>query len=322
MRFRIRTLTRPLRRAFSRGRPGAAILTYHRVAAPAADPKGLCVHPDNFAAQMACLHAEYHVLPLSELATRLQAGDLPPRAAAVTFDDGYVDNLEHAAPVLRRLGLPATVFVPSGYVGGEREFWWDTAFRLLFPPERLPETLRLEGTAGPVQWETGRFPERRRLLWAVNDHLRCLPVPARDDALRQLAAQVEPAAAEADPPRAMTAGELVRLLEGGLIEIGGHTVSHPYLPAFPPEAQRAEIAGCKAALEAIVGRPVRAFAYPHGGHNRRTVAIVRETGYHCACTTRSGMARRGADPLRLPRLGVQNWNGERFAQRLRAWWDE
>ena len=128
--------------------------------------------------------------------------------------------------------------------------------------------------------------------------------------LREQAGDREPDCAA----RALTAEELVRLAEGGLVEIGAHTVDHPYLPAMPAGRQQAEVSGSRNALERILGRPVTAFAYPHGGHTAATVARVREAGFHCACTTRRGPAWRRTDPFRLPRLSVKNWRGEQLSR--------
>ena len=81
---------------------------------------------------------------LSRLAQELGEGTLKPGAVAVTFADGYANNLYEAKPLLEHHEVPATVFVTSDMVGHDREFWWDKLEAMLLAPRKLPQTLRLE----------------------------------------------------------------------------------------------------------------------------------------------------------------------------------
>jgi hypothetical protein len=83
--------------------------------------------------------------------------------------------------------------------------------------------------------------------------------------------------------------------------------------------QQEEIAPGKAHLEAIVGRPVQSFAYPHGDYTAATRTLVQQAGFICACSTAAGSLGRRADPYQLPRCAVGNWDGEVFAKHLRSW---
>src|SRR5690606_37807585 len=106
------------RRALARHHGAVAVLLYHRVADAPRDPQQLAVAPERFAAHLEVLAATCTPVALGEAAARLRSPrGLPPRAVAVTFDDGYRDNLHTAKPLLERHGVPATVFVASGYVG-------------------------------------------------------------------------------------------------------------------------------------------------------------------------------------------------------------
>ena len=136
---RLRTLAGRL--AGRRGSPGV-VLMYHRVASDLVDPWRLCVSPTNFGAQLEVLADRYRVVTLRELvAARGSTGERP--SVAITFDDGYADNLHAAAPLLVRQGLPATFFLTSGTLGSEREFWWDELDQLLLQPGALPAHLDL-----------------------------------------------------------------------------------------------------------------------------------------------------------------------------------
>lgn len=119
----VRAMSAALRRRSPRG----VILTYHRIAGPRHDPLLLDVSESNFDAQLSVISRTATALPLDEFESLRREGRLPVRAVAVTFDDGYADNLHAAAPLLARHGIPATVFVTTGMIGSSRGFPWDDA---------------------------------------------------------------------------------------------------------------------------------------------------------------------------------------------------
>jgi peptidoglycan/xylan/chitin deacetylase (PgdA/CDA1 family) len=113
--------------ALRRRSPRGVILTYHRIAGPRPDPLLLDVSASNFDAQLSVLSRTAAPLRLDEFESLRREGRLPARAVAVTFDDGYADNLHAAAPLLERHEIPATVFVTAGMIGSARGFPWDEA---------------------------------------------------------------------------------------------------------------------------------------------------------------------------------------------------
>ena len=127
----------PVRSALRRARawlplpPRPAILMYHRIARESFDPWGLAVEPARFAAQLEWLARRRSVLPLGEFARVHRAGRLKGNAVALTFDDGYASSLKAAVPLLERLGLSATVFLPAELIERGREFWWDELARIV-----------------------------------------------------------------------------------------------------------------------------------------------------------------------------------------------
>ncbi|MGH9896156.1 MAG: polysaccharide deacetylase family protein, partial [bacterium] len=151
-------------------------------------------------------------------------------------------------------------------------------------------------------------------LWQI---LHQLPGSAREralDAIREWAAA--PNVVEPDS-RPLSPQEVRQLTSGRLVEIGGHSVTHPFLPLLDREGQRREIVENKLRLEELIERPLRHFAYPHGQLTEETVALVKQAGYRSACTSEVGAVDRSADPFRLPRVGAQDWNREEFAHALR-----
>jgi pimeloyl-ACP methyl ester carboxylesterase len=125
----MRALFQKLQRRINRSRPSPAILMYHRIASPRVDPWGLAVEPARFEQHLAVIRRERYPLRMSEFMSRLERGRLPDTAIAVTFDDGYVDNLHEASPRLESADVPATMFLATDFVGQAHEYWWDELAR-------------------------------------------------------------------------------------------------------------------------------------------------------------------------------------------------
>jgi len=320
------------------------ILLYHRVSDLASDPQRLSVKPERFSKHLEVIRARCSPMGLVPFLEHARRGSLPPNAVAVTFDDGYADNLENAKPQLERWNIPATVFVATAYVGGAREFWWDELERLLLTEGALPRTLRLRIGNRTREWNLGSAAEyepatraqhaawhvelrddptpRHRLYRELCGLLRtCSPV-VRDGLLHELAGQACRKAGRRSTHRALNADEVAALGKGTNIEIGAHSAGHPTLSALPLEEQRHEIVSSKSAVETLTGRAPVSFAYPFGtpgDQTKATVAAVRHAGFSCACVAMPGRVERETDPLRLPRLIVRDWEPDVFAARLGKW---
>lgn len=303
-------MTRAPRTGVARGR--LSILIYHRVLA-APDPlQPEIVDAPRFARHMRWLRRAFRVLPLPDAVERLQRGDLPARAACITFDDGYADNAEVALPILQALGLPATFFIASGFLDGGR-MWNDTVIESL---RRWPDA-----TLGLPQIDIEPLPmnslgERRAALRRVLPAIKYLPPAQREETCAGLAAVV----GEDRLPAPMMRSEQVAELAAAGMTIGAHTRSHPILTRVPASEAWLEIEGSRDDLEAITGAPVRCFAYPNGKPDRdygpEHVALVRELGFRVAVSTAAGVAGPDSDPLQLPRFTPWDRGSARFMARL------
>jgi peptidoglycan/xylan/chitin deacetylase (PgdA/CDA1 family) len=316
------------------------ILMYHRIAELDADPWGLAVSPAHFAEHLTILQARRSAFTLHDFAEAIKMGQAPRRPIAVTFDDGYADNVVTAQPLLERYEIPATVFLTTGAIDGEREFWWDELERILLGPGDLPPQLELQqadyryrGELGSVarysaaigsthrQWRAWQEPPTLRHamyrdLWR---QLYILPHTRKLALLDELLtwAGLEPLMRPTH--QLVTIADVRHLSRSPLIEVGAHTVTHPALPQLPLLCQQKEIQQSKTALEELIGRSIRCFAYPHGEHDPVTVSEVRDAGLTTACTTLARSVSRRADCLRLPRFQVLDWSGDEFHARLQAW---
>jgi len=325
----------------------AIILLYHRVIDLPTDPQGLCVSRRNFAEHLQLLRAWGRTIHIKMLSHALQHGDWGHRIILITFDDGYADNLYNARPLLERYDIPATVFVTTGYLGSKKEFWYDNLERIFLHSGPLPEVLqlnvngfRMECDLGiraaaiedacnnlePWQFSHNDIPAVRHTLYrTLCEMLRALPDAERQEVLNNLAAWAGMDMVNRPTHRTLSSEELIRLADGGLIDIGSHTVSHPVLSLLPLELQTEEITRSKVRIEEILGRPVDGFAYPFGGrsdYTEQTVAVVRDAGFHWACSNIAGMVRRDTDSWQLPRFLVRDCDGESFGRALKGWMDD
>ncbi|GAB4468892.1 MAG: polysaccharide deacetylase family protein [Burkholderiaceae bacterium] len=288
------------------------ILIFHRVLARPDPLLDDVPDAESFERTMRWVGQWFNVLPLAEAAARLRRGDLPARALSITFDDGYADNEEVAAPILRRLGLHATFFVATGFLDG-RNMWNDRVIEAM----RASAAQRLDlGFLGLGTVSLEAVAARRTAIDRILTRIKH-EKPERRLALVE---RIEEACgARLQTALMMRAEQVARLAAGGM-DVGAHTISHPILTRLSPAQAREEIVGSKAVLESIVGRRVSLFAYPNGvpmqDYGAEHVQMVRGAGFDAAVSTAWGVARPGADPLQLPRFTPWDRTRSRFALRL------
>lgn len=327
----MRFLFEKLRRRIDRAESGPAILMYHRIASPRVDPWGLAVQPDRFEQHLTVLRRTRRPLPMSEFVSRLERGTLTDTAVAVTFDDGYVDNLHEASPRLASARVPATLFLATSFVGRRHEYWWDELARgillatgavdaeVKIGRERIVLALRDddERDSGWRAWTEPRT-NRQRAYLAAWKQLRAAAAAEREDAMAGLRTQLAiPPPDPADLP--MTESEVSALADGGVFEFGGHTATHAVLPALTPAERRDEILQGREACERLIGKPIDGFAYPHGAVDDDSEVAVRECGFAWACGTRAGsVAAPATNRYALPRLGVLDWDAPAFERALKG----
>lgn len=297
------------------GRTEPVILMYHRVAELPCDPWRLAVTPAHFAAQIAMLTTRRSVVPLDWLVEKLESDTVPEGAVAITFDDGYVDVLQNAKPVLERFGAAATAYLTTGAVGRRREFWWDALARLLLESPRLPDSLALSLGDRTHEWQVDGG-DRARLHHAIWSALRPLDEDARTAALAELERQTDTAPPARRSDRALDPEEVSELAASRVFTIGAHSLTHASLPSLPDDAKRREVGESRAACERWIGRAVTSFAYPFGDRDRRTEQIVAECGFRHACATDPGAAVSIRDRFHLPRIAVEDWTADELVRRL------
>ena len=324
--LRARLGLRSLIQRISTPEPKPLVLMYHRIADEPIDYWGLAVSPGNFQEQLRVVRSTRQALPLAKFVRKLMAGTLPRNAVALTFDDGYVDNLIAGKPRLDAADVPATFFLATGSIDRSEEFWWDELARLILLgncPHRFELSVRGTfqifdfGADSPerIEGSTTRRHVALRKIWQT---LRCLG----DKERRSIMVKIRTIFAGNDHHttlgRAMTSEEVRALVSDDLVTIGAHTVTHPMLSGLETADCRREILESKRACEALVGAPIAAFAYPYGDFDSRAREVVKQAGFAFACSTHRGPASTSSDIFALPRVQVCNVDGDAFERILRS----
>ena len=293
----------------------AAVLMYHRVL-PEDSPlirlsqAGMVVTARTFRMQMEFLTRRFAPVALDRFIDGLRGGFPGKRPAClVTFDDGWIDTLEVALPILREFGIPGVVFLATDFVERSDTFWTDRGTRAFArlhdriargaDGETFPPLDGLDDVLDPVR-VAGM--SRDAFLDAVMARMKEMEPAAREATLR-----VAREAAGEDPTegaRQIVAwDDVARLAEGGVAP-GAHSCGHHILTELSRDEQRREIVESRRVIRERTGRAPRAFCYPNGNHDDAIVAMVREAGYDAAFAVQGGMVRPGDDPLVLPRISM------------------
>jgi peptidoglycan/xylan/chitin deacetylase (PgdA/CDA1 family) len=306
---------------------------YHRIATPDVDPWGLSVSPERFAAHVQALRAHRKILSMDAFVSRLRSSDLPLDAVALTFDDGYSDNLRRAKPILEAAGVPATVFLTTGRIGTGKEFWWDELARMVLPrAEPLSGNMIVDANSLQIDLPPIDLAMEPRVSWRAWDR----PVTAREATYQRLWGALQSCAPDRreaamaqlrcffgathpNPEDLPMSAADVRKLVSNCISVGAHGCTHQLLTSLLPAARIEEIQRSRLEAEALSDLPVTGFTYPHGDRDAETIDMVRHAGYRWACSTCEAIV----DPLRanpydLPRLAVGDWRANTLLIRLGA----
>lgn len=312
-------------------KPGSlVVLMYHRVL-PKDSPirkmeqPGMYVSPETLDLHLSELKRHFELVHLDEWLRRAkQSAPLPRLACAITFDDGWRDNYDHALPALVKHGAPATIFLVSSFVGTTKRFW----------PNRLMDLLRRSfANPGSVN-----FPKPLRLIVepvltdaADRGELRAddtdiVVQSAKQWAEQEIRSLVEMAengyASCTEETEILGREELVTMAATGLVRFGSHTTTHLRLGgAISPAGLEQEIAGSRRELHDLCGQDVDLFCYPNGETSPEAVDLVRRN-YLGAVTTRKGWHSPREDAYLVRRIGMHedvSSTREPFLARLSGW---
>lgn len=275
--------------------------------------------PAELDAVLGILSKRHQFISLTD-AVAMVRGEIPwqPNCIAVTFDDGYRNNLTHALPVMKKHNIVPTVFAATGHSYSGKAFWVD---RIDFALQHLPAP-HYDATFGNF---THRFvtTDRRSLMRSYRTFLRKCKYEMDDD--REMLAALDSVATDMERIGGRSLadlhnqdswsavadwGELVAHVECGDIEVGSHTVNHIRLSRVPEEVIHSELSTSLQHLEAELPEHSNVFCYPNGDCHALSERLVAEKGFSGAIIAGEGLAKKGDNPYRLKRFACPRLNTE------------
>jgi peptidoglycan/xylan/chitin deacetylase (PgdA/CDA1 family) len=307
--------------------PGAelTVVLYHRVVDPSGigdlDPDLIDATPQEFDEQMAYLRRNFHPVGIEEVLAAHRGGPpLPRDSVLVTFDDGYLDNHDHALPILAKHGIRGLFFVSTGHVTDRSLFWWEQISLLV--RRSTSSSARLEYPrieALDLSSPEAKVLATRKLNLVVKDYYGLDLDRFLAGVAKACGVSWSDAEGRERADRSLMTWDQVRALRAAGMGVGSHTQSHRVLNTLPPAALEAELRQSRAMLEERLGEPVTTIAYPVGRSIKMLASArkaVAAAGYELGFTTTPGTNRmgNGADAYDLRRLAIQRGMPSGLAQ--------
>lgn len=282
------------------------VLCWHNVSPTWFFPGPRGAHLRGLAAQVKVLRRVCTPVDLESALDDLSVGRrLPPRAVALTFDDGYRDNLEQAVPLLDGLGVPSTYFLVTGLLDGETEPWWELLGWAFARSQPRAVTWRGRDVRG------GATPKRYPDFWPVAEELKALSRHEREAALEELVDALVPAGPRPDWHGMFLDWDGAREM-ASRATVGSHTRWHGILSREGRAEQAAELAHAAKRMRGELGVAARTLAYPNGGrddYDEGSIEGARSAGHEYALTTEVGLNAPPIAPFEVQRLVLDPLDG-------------
>jgi len=244
--------------------------------------RGLAVSEETFEEQISFLKQNYNCLDISTAVELLSKGKLPKRTVIITFDDGYRDNLTLGLPVLEKYGVPATIYITTGFIDRTANLWW---LEQEYIVHRLTQ-LKFELGGSFYHWNLKRLEGKYQAISELNKAFRKMDLESQNKHLVRLRNTIPEKYSYDDI--VLDWSEVLSLDKHPLITIGAHTVNHPALSRLSDEHMKKEMLESKQTLEDKLGHSVEHFAYPYGlpqDAHEREYRAAKEVGFKSAVTT-------------------------------------
>lgn len=286
-----------------------SILLYHGIHADDLDlglmnSSGKHISRARFDAEMAWLSQHRPMVSMLDIAAASHGGaPLPEGAVAVTFDDGFLNNFDQAWPVLERYGVPATIYIATGYIGTGRMIWTDRLEALMLRTTK--SQLEFDGEV----WSLATGKDRVMSLTGIKRRLKGVGHSQKEAHLDEIEAAL---GLTVGPDHAlhafMTWDDVRQMAKSPLIDFGAHTVDHVSLARVPEPEMQQQIRNSVAKLEQELQAPCDLFSYPEGqagDYNDAVIAFLKAEGFNHSPTAIDGINHiPGTDPFHLKRFMV------------------
>lgn len=268
------------------------VLNYHRIDDPNRTgfntlQVNVSATPVDFERQMEYVKRHFNVVSTDLLVSWLHGkAALPSRAAMITFDDGYYDNLSNAYPILRKLNLPAVIFLATAFMGVDQPFYWDYIAYCFFNTKNSEADLPILGVCS---WNDKVERDEIMLRWI--EALKKISEVEKQKAVQSLDKLLQVSVDNSAFINLHLTWDQIREMSANGIEFGSHTVNHPILTRISLSEVMEELTASKRRIENELGKRILSFAYPNGGvadFSEDVVKIVREVGFDIAFTLMPG----------------------------------
>jgi peptidoglycan/xylan/chitin deacetylase (PgdA/CDA1 family) len=280
-----------------------AILMYHRVAPKANNWSLDTLPPKDFERQISYFAKRYKIISLESLVQTMQNGEhLPKKAIIVTFDDGYRDNYTFAYPILKKYGIPATLFVTSGHIGTDKLFWWDKVGYII--EHCSNKVLNLcESSSYSLRSSAEKFRARNHIL----ELLKRTEENRKTFLIEKLVVSSGVVIPNGLARNMLLSWDEIKEMSDNGITIGSHTVNHPILNNITLERAHWEISKSKDDIQEALHKEVLFFSYPNGDFNQEHVNYLIKTGFVGAVTILpSNLINKNDDVFKLSRVAISN----------------
>ncbi|UCF05087.1 MAG: polysaccharide deacetylase family protein [bacterium] len=281
------------------------IIFYHEVGICEYLPENISIPVDVFERQIAHIARWYNCIPLTDLHTFMDgAKDLPPNPYIIAFDGGYRGNRESAEPVLRRFGIPATIYIVTQYIETQQLPWRYRIHYALKSTDLSDVAFPLPGTGD--RHSIRNASEKQAFFALINGHLAAMDDGARAPIIETIASRLS-VDLKAIPRNLFLTWNEVRSMDTNTgIAFGSHSLTHPDLTTVSPDIARSEITGSKEMIERELGTQIDSFCYPRGDFSADIKRMVREAGYRSGTTVIYGLNDESTDPYELRRIPARN----------------
>lgn len=248
---------------------------------------------------------KYNIVSLSEFAIFRKRKQIPPNSIILTFDDGY--DHDDAYEVLKRYGIPATVFLTTDYVSSNNLLPLNDMYFSIVNSKEKSIRLALTPQGQIMEFDLTTVRKKQEAIIALNKVIKGMPHNEQLDFVEEIKEKAGKQEEDhAQEFKMLTWGEIKRMAQDGLISFGSHTKTHCILSAESSEDAFIEVKESKEIIEKQVGKVVRVFSYPNGTKNdytKRHIEMLKGLGYEYACTTQYGFNDLNTNPFELKRIG-------------------
>jgi peptidoglycan/xylan/chitin deacetylase (PgdA/CDA1 family) len=288
--------------------PRLLIITYHSITSASDRDTFLGFPVDIFEEHLKVIRKNFKIVSMKEGLEALCEANPRDFYAAINFDDGYMDNYLYAYPILKKYGMPATIFLTTDFIGNRHIFWWDRVFNIL--SSLKSRDIDIDFGSERFYFNRDTLQDKKQAADCINRFLR----QQKEDTIEYLVGRFQnqfPLEKELKPSL-MLGWREIKEMDRDIISFGSHTKTHRNLCLLGDDEVREELIGSKREIERHLGTEVVGFSYPFGIFDERIKRLVREAGFKYARATLRGLNHKARDEFNLASIGGGSVLNKRF----------